>query len=74
MASILFTLLFFIIPTAVFIWFIVALILFLTTPKEDVEKRRTRKTIMIIPAIICGVMLVAVAALAVLFSLAITHM
>lgn len=64
----------FFIPAAALIWFIVALILFLRTPEEDREKRRTRLTLVLIPAVILALTVLAVLFLAGMFTMSIVFM
>lgn len=61
-------------PAAMLLWFLIALVLYLRTPKEHVQTRKTRRTLLLIPGIILLVMLVSIAALAIQLALAIKHM
>ncbi len=64
----------FFIPIAALIWFVVALILFLRTPKEDTEKRRTRLILVLIPAVILALTVLVILVLTALFTMAIVYM
>lgn len=66
--------LFFLIPTAFLVWFIVELALFSKTPKELVARRNTHKTLAIVSGAIAGVLLASVAAIAIMFTISIRHM
>ncbi len=59
---------------ALLIWFVWALVAYLRTPKEDVEKRNTRRILLIIPAGVLILLLAAIIGLTILFAIAITHM
>ena len=65
--------LFFGIPAAAVVWFIVSLILFLGTPKES-EKRKKRKLSLILSAIIAGIFVLIVAGFFLLLMIAVANM
>ena len=58
---------------AVFAWFIISLVLFVRTPEEH-PKRKLRRTLMIISAVISGVFLLLLLVLAVLLTIAVKNM
>ena len=57
---------------AVFAWFIISLVLFVRTPEEH-PKRKLRRTLMIISAVISGVFLLLLLVLAVLLTIAVKN-
>lgn len=66
--------LFFGIPLAAIIFFIVSLCAFLKTPKNDIERRRIKKRRLIISSVIAALFVIAVIALTVFFAMAMAHM
>ncbi len=58
---------------SVFVWFVISLILFLRTP-EDHPKRKLRRTLMIISAVISGVFFLLLLVLSVLMTIAVKNM
>lgn len=62
------------VPAGLITWFIWALVSYCRTPKEDVEKRNTRRLLWIIPAGVLTLLLAAFIGLVILFAIAITHM
>lgn len=66
--------LFFTLPVAVFIWFMVSLVLFLRTPKEEKELRHGRKEQLIVSSVLMLIFVGGFILLLVLLSLAIAHM
>lgn len=64
----------FLIPAAALVWFIVALVLFLRTPKEDGEKRKSRLTLVLIPAVILALTVLVILFLAGMFTMSIVFM
>ena len=58
---------------AVFAWFIISLVLFVRTPEEH-PKRKLRRTLMIISAVISGIFLLLLLVLAVLLTIAVKNM
>ena len=73
-AEIFYTTLFFGVPAAMVIWFIVSLIIMLKTPKENIEKRRKRKIMTIVSGVIAGVNVLVIGGLVALIALAIANM
>lgn len=71
--AILITALFFGLPIGAVIWFVVSLVLFLQTPKDD-PRFRGRKIRLIISGVLAGVLVAAVVSLIILMMLVITHM
>lgn len=61
------------VPTAIIIWFIVSLILYIRTPKNS-EKYKTRKLLLILSLVATGLLVLAVLALMILMLLALTYM
>ncbi len=66
--------LFFGIPVAVIVFFVVSLVKFLRTPKENTEKRKKWKTMLIVSSVFLGLLVVAVLAFIILMMLAIAYM
>lgn len=66
--------LFFAIPIGVIIWFIVNTIQFIKCPKEQVEKRKERKTLMIASGVLSGLFILAYATLIICFAISLSHM
>lgn len=62
------------IPLLALIWFGVSLTLFLRTPKENLERRKTRRILVICSGAVLCVTLGALLALMLLFAMAIRHM
>lgn len=65
--------LFFGIPAASLVWFIVSLIAFLATPKDS-EKKKHRKLLLIISAIIAGIFALIIAGFWILLLIAVANM
>ena len=63
-----------IIPLAIMVWFIVSFILFIKCPEEDTDRRKKLKVMLIISSVVFGLLILAVAALIVILSLAIMNM
>ena len=63
-----------IIPLAILVWFIVSLVLFVKCPDEDTDRRKKLKIMMIISSVVFGLLILAIAALIVILSLAIMNM
>ena len=63
-----------IIPLAILVWFVVSLVLFIKCPDEDTERRKKLKIMMIISSVVFGLLILAIAALIVILSLAIMNM
>lgn len=61
-------------PLAVMIWFVVSLVQFLKTPKEDEKLRKQRRTELIISGVLTAILAVAIIALMILVMMAISHM
>lgn len=74
MEYILFIFLLYGIPLAAVVWFIVSLILFVRTPKSEIQRRRRAKVRLIISAVMAGIFLAALIALMITFFIAIAHM
>ena len=64
----------FALPAASLVWFTVSQILFLKTPKENYEIKKTRKTLLTVASVVFGIMIGTLLVLSILFALAITHM
>lgn len=61
METIIFLVLFFLVPIAAVVWFVVSLVRFVKTPKSD-PKRRSRGTMALISGIVMGLAVAAVTA------------
>lgn len=61
-------------PLAVLIWFVVSLVQFLKTPKDDEKLRKERKTALITSGVLSAILAVAITALMILVMMAISHM
>ena len=72
-AGMLILILFFGLPIGTVIWFVVSLVLFLRTPKDD-PLFRGRRIRLIVSGILAGVLVTAVVALVILLMIAIVHM
>ena len=66
--------LFFAMPIGVIIWFIVNTVMFFKCPKEQVEKRKRCKTLMIVSGILSGLFILGYGVLIICFSIALSHM
>lgn len=64
----------FLIPAAALVWFIVALVLFLRTPKENEERRKSRLTLLLVPAVILALTVLGILFLAGMFTMSIVFM
>ena len=64
---------FIILPAPLLVFFVLSLVLFLTSPKGS-EKRRKRKTWFIIVSVVAGVMFLIWFAIMAFFVLALSHM
>lgn len=64
----------FFIPAAALVWFVAALILFLRTPRENEEKRKSRLTLVLIPAVILALTVLVILFLAGMFTMSIVFM
>ncbi|MDO5558220.1 MAG: hypothetical protein Q4F95_01335 [Oscillospiraceae bacterium] len=62
------------VPTAVFVWFIVTLIVFLATPKANIEKRKRLKPYLIASGVISAVFACVILTLLILISISIQNM
>ena len=69
-----FILLFFAIPIATLVWFIVSLVAFIKCPKEKNEERKNKKALLIASSIINGLVIAAYIFLILSFAMAIAHM
>lgn len=58
---------------AAIVFFIVSLVLFVKTPK-DAPKRKTRKVLLIVSAVLMGVIIAAIVGFAIMFTMALMHM
>lgn len=65
---------FFGVPAAMLIWFMVSLILMLKTPKENTEKRRRRKIMTIVSGVIAGILVLVIGGFIALLALAVANM
>lgn len=54
-------------------FFVVSLVLFVKTPK-DAPKRKTRKVLFIVSAVLMGVIIAAIVGFAIIFTMALMHM
>lgn len=59
---------------AVITWFIVSLVMFLKTPKDLLNKRKQRRTLLIVSSCVLGTMIVCIVSIIILLLLAIAHM
>jgi amino acid permease len=59
---------------AVITWFIVSLVMFIKTPKDLLDKRKQRRTLLIVSSCVFGTMMVSIIAFIILLYLAIAHM
>ena len=66
--------LFFAIPVAVLIWFVVSLVLYLRRDPQDAELSRRRKILLIVSAVILGIIVLAIVAFWILLMIAIANM
>lgn len=55
-------------------WFIVSLVMFLKTPKDLLDKRKQRRTLLIVSSCVLGTMIVCIVSIIILLLLAIAHM
>lgn len=62
------------IPLISAVFFLVSLVKFASTPKENTEKRRKWRILLIISSIIAGILVIAIAAFMVLMFFAMMHM
>ncbi len=62
------------VPVAAIVFFIVSLVKFLTTPKENVEKRKTWKVLFIVSSILTGLLVVTILAFIGMMALAMANM
>ncbi len=62
------------IPIAFIVWLIWAIVAYRRTPREDTEKRNSRRLLIIIPAFMLGMMVLVIGGLCILFAIAIRHM
>ncbi len=62
------------VPLAVLIWFIVSLIKYLTTPAQEVELRKRRRTMLIFSGVLTAVFVLAIVGLIALVMMSIAHM
>ena len=69
-----FAFLFFVIPIATIIWFVVSLVAFNNCPKESVEERKNKKALLIASSIVSGLIIAAYLFLIISFSVTLTHM
>lgn len=74
MLETIFTLLLFIIPVASLIWFIISLVMYLHTPKENTELLKKRRLPLILSSIAFGVILLVIIGLMILIMLAVASM
>jgi len=65
---------FFGIPLAAVIWFVVSLVRFIKTPKEDDKKRYARKLLMIQSAVVAGILVLALVGVIVTLMTAVYYM
>ena len=59
---------------AVITWFIISLVMFIKTPKDLLDKRKQRRTLLIVSSCVFGTMMVSIIAFIILLYLAIAHM
>ena len=59
---------------AVITWFIISLVMFIKTPKDLIDKRKQRRTLLIVSSCVFGTMMVSIIAFIILLYLAIAHM
>ncbi len=62
------------VPLATLIWFIVSLIKYLTTPAQEVELRKTRRTMLIFSGVLTAFFALVIVGLIVLVMMSIAHM
>ncbi len=62
------------VPVAAIVFFIVSLVKFLTTPKENVEKRKIWKVLFIASSVLTGLLVVTILAFIGLMALAMANM
>lgn len=74
MLETLFTLSLFIIPAASLVWFIISLVMYMRTPKDNAELRKKRRLPFILSSIAFGVILFVVIAFMILMMLAVASM
>lgn len=59
---------------AVITWFIISLVMFIKTPNDLLDKRKQRRTLLIVSSCVFGTMMVSIIAFIILLYLAIAHM
>jgi len=74
MLDIIFTLLLFIIPIALLVWFIISLVMYLRTPIENTELRKKRRLPLILSSIAFGIVLFVIIGFMLLMMLAVASM
>lgn len=60
-------------PLAALVWFVTSLVLFLRTPKDS-PKRSVRRSLLIASSVVIGVILLAIIALIIVFTFAVSFM
>ena len=74
MLETIFTLSLFIIPVASLVWFIISLVMYLRTPKENTEMLKKRRPPLVLSSIAFGVILLVIIGLMILIMLAAASM
>lgn len=69
-----FIFLFFSIPIAAIVWFVLSLVAFKNCPKERIEERKNKKALLIASSIVSGFIIATYFYLVIAFSIAISHM
>lgn len=62
------------IPSAILIFFIISLVIFLRTPKSESVKRKTRLCMLTVSASITAIMIFCVASFMIIMMFAVSHM